>query len=515
MSLIDDQGMLDFIRRNRKLVMIVFIVCGIALTISMALPGMTPQSTGGFFDFLSSKSVAQVASQQVSIVELQQEILRREDQLRKMFSAQMNTEQGKKFYEQFRKTQLDPDKILDELVQQKIFFHLFSQQHLEISSAAVRSQLEELPYFKKNGVFDPALYKKMVSAPHQFENSLRDQLKSERVMQPFAFTATLITEGEVAAGRILSKKKDFELLSISPKVIKKEVSVTDADIEKVANDPAKNTDLLAYYNRNIREYKRAEEISAKHILIPEADGGEKKLKEVQAEIQSGKLSFEAAAKKYSKDSSNAPKGGDLGFFAKGVMDQSFESAAFALKNPGDVSDLVKSSFGFHLIKLDARKEGFEKKFDDVKKEVATEFAKDQKKIELARDLAKGWVTSKRGPDASQLKAYGLSWSKVPGWDAGQNKLGFLGEKDVTVEELMALNKEQPLLNRVVDISNAVVLVRWTGEKDEPVSLDDLSYQKAIRLTDLYFQKYKKNLEQSKDIHRSEKLIAQVKKSLQL
>ena len=200
---------------------------------------------------------------------------------------------------------------------------------------------------------------------------------------------------------------------------------------------------------------------------------------------------------------------------QGLMDKDFEAAAFALKTPGELSPVVKSSFGFHLIKFTDRKEGFEKKFDDVKKEVAREFAKDQKKTEMAKELAETWLKLKKGPEAAQLKAYGLSWTKVPEWDATQKRLGFLSDKDVTVEELLSLNKDAPLLNKAISSPGGVALVRWAGEKNTPVTIDELAFQKAIRLTDLYFERYKKNLELTNKIRKSEKTIAQVKRSLQL
>ncbi|MEZ4816079.1 MAG: peptidylprolyl isomerase [Bdellovibrionota bacterium] len=508
--------MFNFIRRHRAVFMVIFILSGLGMIISMGLPGMGSNSVNPL-DLLSfgSKAVAKVGTQEVSIQELQQDILRKDEQMRKMFSTQMNTEQGRAFYEQIRKAQLNPDKIVDEMVQRKIYFHLFDKQNMQISQGAIRSQLEELPYFKKNGAFDPALYKKLVSAPHVFENSLRDQLKSEKVMEPFAFLATFVTDAEVEMGRMMAKKKDFEVLQINPSVIKKDPIVNDADVAAVVADASKLNDLKAYYNKNIREYKKAEEISAKHILIKEEDGGEKKIKEIQDEIKTGKISFEEAAKKYSKDASNASKGGDLGFFAKGVMDKDFETAAFALKTPGEISDVIKSTFGYHLIKFTERKEGFEKKFEDVKSEVALKYAKDQKKMQQVKDLAQSWLKLKKGPESAQLKAYNLSWTKVPGWDVGQNRLGFLAEKDVQATELLALSKEKPLLNRVIEIPTGVVLVRWVGEKVLPVTLDELAYQKAARLTEIYFQRYRKTLEQDHQIKKSEKIIAQVKRSLQL
>src|SRR5262249_46600569 len=79
--------------------------------------------------------------------------------------------------------------------------------------------------------------------------------------------------------------------------------------------------------------------------------------------------FAELAKANSTDTASASKGGDLGFFGHGRMVPDFERAAFALKNPGDVSDVVKTPYGYHIIMLEERKEGTPKPFDQVKEQI--------------------------------------------------------------------------------------------------------------------------------------------------
>ena len=124
-------------------------------------------------------------------------------------------------------------------------------------------------------------------------------------------------------------------------------------------------DLRDYYNTHIDEYKK-EEIKASHILITTLnDMGEQLTEEetakkesdaqdILARIKQGE-DFEALAKEYSDDKASASNGGDLGYFAKGVMVPEFEEAAFKLEK-GQVSDVVKSSFGYHIIKVDDKRE---------------------------------------------------------------------------------------------------------------------------------------------------------------
>lgn len=123
-----------------------------------------------------------------------------------------------------------------------------------------------------------------------------------------------------------------------------EVEKTIKDIDQQAK---------ASYEKNKEQYK-VDEVKASHILFEEADKktGEKVLKD----LKEGKVTFEDMAAKYNKDSTKST-GGDLGFFGKGEMDKAFEKAAFALK-VGEMSDLVKSSFGYHIIKVTDKNDGY-------------------------------------------------------------------------------------------------------------------------------------------------------------
>lgn len=122
-----------------------------------------------------------------------------------------------------------------------------------------------------------------------------------------------------------------------------------------------DADIKAYYDQNRRLFSGTQ-IRVSHILVKD----EETAKRLREELRQDPAKFEELAKANSTDTATAARGGDLGFFGQGRMVPAFEQAAFALENPGDVSDVVKSPFGFHIIKLTERKEGGDKPFDEVK-----------------------------------------------------------------------------------------------------------------------------------------------------
>jgi peptidyl-prolyl cis-trans isomerase C len=130
----------------------------------------------------------------------------------------------------------------------------------------------------------------------------------------------------------------------------------------------------AYYDANQAAFKQPEQAKASHILIkvgPQADepqkaAARKKIEEIQQKVKKGD-DFAALAKEFSEGPSSA-KGGDLGYFRKGQMMKPFEEAAFALK-PGEVSDIVETSFGYHLIKLVGKKPESTIAYEDIKDKI--------------------------------------------------------------------------------------------------------------------------------------------------
>ena len=174
---------------------------------------------------------------------------------------------------------------------------------------------------------------------------------------------------------------DIEYLKIDPKKLEDSVSVSDAEIKN-------------YYTRHKEnEFTEEEQVKARHILFKvEADTSEEdknkikaKAEEVLKKAQKPDADFAALAKEYSEDEGSGKKGGDLGFFKRGRMVPEFEAAAFDL-NPGEISDLVETTFGYHIIKVEEKKEERVKTLDEAESEIQKKLAKDEA-IAEAKEMA--------------------------------------------------------------------------------------------------------------------------------
>ena len=140
-----------------------------------------------------------------------------------------------------------------------------------------------------------------------------------------------------------------------------------------------------YYNANKTKFKEKESVKASHILIKVDKDGDKKAWEAakkKAEMVRGKAlkgeSFAKLAREYSDDPGSKNKGGELGFFTKGRMVPEFEKMAFSLKK-GEISQPVKTAFGYHIIKVEAIKPAHQKKLSEVKETLKAELLKEKQK----------------------------------------------------------------------------------------------------------------------------------------
>ena len=155
----------------------------------------------------------------------------------------------------------------------------------------------------------------------------------------------------------------------------------------------KPADISTFYEKNPDRFKQPEAVRASHVLIAvpqQADEAAKKAAHAKAEnvlsqARSG-ADFAAIAKKESNDAS-AQRGGDLGFFPKGQMVPAFEAAAFALQ-PGQVSDVVETPFGFHVIKVTERRPATTVPFAEVAPRIE-QFLRQQKQQELTKAYVEG------------------------------------------------------------------------------------------------------------------------------
>jgi peptidyl-prolyl cis-trans isomerase C len=172
--------------------------------------------------------------------------------------------------------------------------------------------------------------------------------------------------------------------------------LSEARVSVGEGEPPSDAELtkMAEHEYNIRkaEFAKPEEVRVRHILIRQESKDAKQTAEALLKrIQAGE-DFVKLAQEKSEDPGSKANGGDLGFFARGRMVKPFEEAAFALQNPGDISPLVETKFGWHILKLEVRSPAgthpFEAVKDDLKNDIAAKILK-QRRAELTNPIMDG------------------------------------------------------------------------------------------------------------------------------
>jgi peptidyl-prolyl cis-trans isomerase C len=220
-------------------------------------------------------------------------------------------------------------------------------------------------------------------------------------LPPQAQTQVLSGSSEVArfaqnliVRRELARRAEVDRLPDDPKVAAalrsaRERVLAEAALERAAGAAPDRATLeqLArnQYDAAPQKFDRPEQVRVRHILISaKTCDAEAKARELLAKARQPGADFAALAKENSDDPGSAERGGDLGLFSRGRMAPAFESAAFALQQPGDLSDVVKTEFGFHVIRLEEHKPAERKPFEAVRGELVKTVAESESRARRQR-----------------------------------------------------------------------------------------------------------------------------------
>ncbi|MCD6326233.1 peptidylprolyl isomerase [bacterium] len=315
------------------------------------------------------------------------------------------------------------NRALQELIQRRLMMQEATRQGIVVTDAEVTAEIEKTKAFQdENGNFSPSRYMKILSMnripPERYEYSIRQRQKVDR-LRNLVTSSVRVTDEEVKQQYLeKSEKVKCKYVEFRGRDLGRKLKPSDADLKKLYESQKENykserevnveylvfepsafkasvevteNEMLDYYDAHVKDYKKEEEVRASHILVKVPDGATKKLDDEAKKKIEGLLERVKAGEDFAKlakensDCPSASKGGDLGFFGRGQMAKPFERAAFALKE-GEISDVVKTQFGYHIIKLEERKPPETKEFEAVSAEVKSKLV-DEKALELAKQAA--------------------------------------------------------------------------------------------------------------------------------
>ena len=346
------------------------------ITASFLFSGFDNFSMGG------GKNVASVDGTEVTIKEYQIALNRQVEFFNQMMGGKGLTQ--KQLEEMGIK-----QSVMNGLIQQKLIGNAADNMGLVVSLEEVKAEIKNLPYFKRNEQFDVNLYRNVLQSngynPTQFEELIGNDLKQKKFDE--LFNTTMVSENSVKD--ILTFKNNgvnVHAIKISRQSLAPLVSVSEQEIKDYVAKPENQKSLEAMYTENYAKYNQAEEVKARHILIKGEDDAKalEKIKALKAKVNAG--NFGSIAGKESEDPTGKTNGGDLGWFARGRMVPEFEDVAFKM-NKGQISEPIKTQFGYHIIFVEDKKAAQTKPLDAVKAELAQMAIQKTKASDLDKLLA--------------------------------------------------------------------------------------------------------------------------------
>jgi len=463
------------------------IILGLII-LSFVFAGVGSYITGG-----GNNAAAKVGNTEIGRGEFEQayqnERNRMQSQLGDYFS-QMLADPA--YVESFRKS------VLDRMINDVLLEQQAESLGLRISDSQIRTMILEMPQFQTAGQFDQEVYQAALRragfGPESFAEYMRRDLMRNQLVTALQ-GSEFVLQGEIdTQSKLIAQTRDIRTVTLSVAELAKSVELTEEEIsEYYQQNPLAYTrpeqakvsyiELSAealkgqiqvsdeqaeqYYQEHLDKYSTEEQRKVSHILVQGDD--EAKAQAILDELNAG-ADFAALAEEKSDDFGSADVGGDLGWIERDVMDPAFEDAAFALENVGDTTGLVKSEFGYHIIKLDELQASKAQPFSEVAAEIKQELL-DQEAVdqfyELQTELEK---VAFEYPDSLDDSAEAIN-AKIQTTDfVSQIDAPELLKTPAVMQAILSPEvKEDGLNSEVIEVApEHVVVVRVEETRDETV-----------------------------------------------
>lgn len=365
--------------------------------------------TGHFFMPDGSENVAKVNGQAIPL----QRFAERYEQVRAQNESvsTMDTQQLKSM-------------LLENMVRELALMQASEKRGFRVSTQQINQLIQNINVFQEDGKFSydrlNQLLQQLRLSQYEFHHQIQEMMMVAQIEEGLRDSAFSLTSDLGNHLKYLNQKRHIKYAELDRKQFESEVAITEDELKQyyethpqsfmtdemvqieyielpltnlMAKIEVSSSDLSEYYDTHKNLFETPEKVKVAHILISTQEKGslEKAKTEIDAiqnRLKQGE-SFESLARELSDDPVSAKEGGSLDWVAKGEVVPQFEEAAFNLKKPGDVSDVIQTGFGYHLIKLIAHQDAQLKSLDAVKDEITTEIKRqkaEEQQINLADEM---------------------------------------------------------------------------------------------------------------------------------
>lgn len=435
----------------------------------------------------------QVGNQLISLADFKEESSRLEKMYNQFLGGGFDASSQRSFLRQ---------RALENLISFELLYQKAQSEGVYSPDAEIRDFLtQDIPAFQDQGQFDRSRYYQYLQAmgmtAEDFETKVRKDRVSQRLRRVFEYSGTPLLKEEELLKEIEGTKMNLVFAKLDLEVLRNQIKTSDAEFKEflAAADAMKK--IENEYNLHINDtYSEKEQVNAQHILIKFKAGDTEQEKTALGKInilreRAQKEEFGVLAKGNSEDEGSKSKGGELGYFARGQMVPAFEEAAFNGKK-GEIVGPIKTSFGYHLIKVLDKKEAKTQKLEEVKDSIAKKLIVDQKIDEFIKNIEELLKAQKFAEVEQELKAKNIAKEETGFFSMNEEQIPKLGASEAVREGVFALKNAGEWAPQLVREGSFRILVQLKEVKKELAQVSTESMpNRAQQFLDLWVDQTKK------------------------
>ena len=368
----------------------------VLIILSFALAGV-----GSYVSQPKAEIAAEVNGDEISAQALENAYRNERTRLESQLGPQFSELLGDPLYvEQLRRS------VLEQLIEQRLIDQKVQELDLYASDQQVRNAIRALPEFQQDNQFNNERYQQLLArsgiSAEQLRDNIRQDLNRQLLLNAVIGSGFTLESEAGLLDRLSRQQRDGELVRLSLADFNAEVSLSDDEAKAYYQQHAEqfqrpeqvkinyllldastltaaevdDAAIEAEYQANLAAYSQPEQRQVAHIMLNKGEGAADKLQAIRERLTAGE-SFAELAQAESDDVFSGANGGELDWMEQGTLDPAFDEAAFALAETGDVSPVVESEFGFHLITLLDKRDAKTKPQAEVRDAIAAHLAQEQ------------------------------------------------------------------------------------------------------------------------------------------
>ena len=395
------------------------------------------------------------------------------------------------------------EKVLDDLISRILILQEAKRLGFNVSDEELKEAIESNASFQANGQFDPRYYQRILSlnriSAEDFEKNQRETLLLSKVVNLIRLNGGKVSGEEIWETFLFENERiNLDFIKVIPETFKNQININEVEskdyyqkhqeefrvppffqIQYLIFRPSEfeekiqisSDEISRFYDSQKERFKTPKQVRAREILIKvdpqdSPDKIEEKGKRAEAVFEKAKMTkdFGSLAKQYS-ESDTAPKGGDMGWVQKGMLDEQTEMALFSLKG-GEVSEVVRGRDGYHIFKAEEMLEEKQMTLDEVKGQILQMLRKEKAKAEASRKADDAFYSLFKSRDLEKFAQEKDVPIKTTGYLKEGDEIPEIGKNPSFYSNVVSLKAGE--ISPVVSIPPNFYILKCLNKKDSRI-----------------------------------------------